>query len=268
MISVATLSQKGGVGKTTVTLNVGYALARRGHRVLLVDLDPQGAIGLSLAGRASRSPGLAAWEREGGDLGDYVLETRLPELTLLPFGELPAGELDAWVTAQADGRTLRRLLDWAGSRFDVVLVDTPAGGSGPSAGALSTVDYVVVPLQAEPLALRTLPSTMRAVNAAKTQGHMVRLAAVVLTMTSLRQEVSFAVTQEVWASLPAELVLEAHVPRDPAFPEASAAGVPVGLLRRRPPPVASVFDNIAAELEPRLGLVEEGKDDGPVHLLD
>ncbi|MFK7992099.1 MAG: ParA family protein [Sandaracinaceae bacterium] len=268
MISVAALSQKGGVGKTTVSLNLSYALARRGHRVLLVDVDPQGAIGFSLAGRASSSPGLVGWMEDGGTLEDYVLQTRLPEFSILPLGEPPADRLEEWVTSMSDGTQLERVLAWAQGRFDVVFCDTPAGGSGPSSGVLASVDYVLVPLQAEPLALRTFPSTLRAVNAAKARGNRVQLAAVVLTMTTLRNEVSSAVAQEVWSSLPGDLVLETHVPRDTVFAEASAAGVPVGLLRRRPPPVAAVFDHIAAELEPRIGLVEEGSEDGPIHLLD
>ncbi len=268
MISVAALSHKGGVGKTTVSLNLCYALARRGHRVLLVDVDPQGAIGFSLSGRTSTSEGLVGWMKSGTDLANYVLQTKLPELSVLPVGDLPAEELESWVSSMSDGSRLKEVLSWAEERFDVVFIDTPAGGSGPSSGTLASVDYVLIPLQAEPLALRTLPATLRAINAAKSRGHRVQLAAVILTMTKLRSEVSGAVAQEVWASLSGDLVLETHIPRDPVFAEASAAGVPVGLLRRRPPPVAAVFDHIAAELEPRLGLIQEGVDDGPIHLLD
>ncbi len=268
MHSMAVLSQKGGVGKTTVALNLCYALAKRGHSVLLVDIDPQGAIGLSLAGETARAGGLVRWIEEGGPLEDHVLRTKLPELVLLPLGTLETDDLDRWMRALADEGLLRRILDWAEGSFDLVMFDTPAGGSGPSQGALNVVDSVLVPVQAEPLALRTLPTTLRAITAAKSRGRHLRLAGIVLTMTSMREEVALNIAQEVWSTFPPEVVLETQVPRDPVFTKASAEGVPVGLLRRRPPPVAAVFDHLAAEIEQRAGLSEEGADDGPIHLLD
>jgi chromosome partitioning protein len=67
---------------------------------------------------------------------------------------------------------------------------------------------------------------------------------------------------------PESLVLEAYIPRDPAFVTASAKGVPVGLLAKRPPPVASAFDRVAQELEPRIGLAEESHDDEAIPLVD
>ena len=77
-----------------------------------------------------------------------------------------------------------------------------------------------------------------------------------------------SVSQEVWALFPEKLVLDAIVPRDPELLHASTHGVPVGLLRKRPPPVTAVFDRIAAELEPRLGMTETTDDQQPIALVD
>jgi len=73
---------------------------------------------------------------------------------------------------------------------------------------------------------------------------------------------------EAFQLFPPEVVIETVIPRDPAFLEASGKGVPVALLDRRPPPVAAVFDLLAAELEPRLNLVQQASYDQPLSLLD
>jgi chromosome partitioning protein len=143
-----------------------------------------------------------------------------------------------------------------------------SGMSGPTGAVLRCSDFVLVPLQAEPLALRSMHQVLDAVGHLRAEGAPLVIAGFLLTMLQSRQEFSLAVAQETWSSLPAHLVLEAFVPRDPAFLESSGHGVPVGLLRKRPPAVAMVFDQIAGELEPRLGLTLEDDQDAPIPLLD
>ena len=91
--AIAFCSLKGGAGKTTVALNSAYSFARRGARTLLVDLDPQGGIGLSLDGVGMR-PGLAACLRDKSAPLEGVMSTRLRELHLLPAGEVPVLDSD------------------------------------------------------------------------------------------------------------------------------------------------------------------------------
>ncbi|MFV1994398.1 MAG: ParA family protein, partial [Verrucomicrobiales bacterium] len=79
-------SQKGGVGKTTVAINLAYSLARRGWRTLLVDTDPQGAVGLSLSRRARECRGFYDALEGRATAHEAVLETRLPELKIMPAG--------------------------------------------------------------------------------------------------------------------------------------------------------------------------------------
>ncbi len=85
---VVIASQKGGVGKTTVALNVAVALAERGRRTLLVDVDPQGAVGLSLAKGDAELAGLAELILGQAEPRQAVLQTQLPGLSLLPRGRL------------------------------------------------------------------------------------------------------------------------------------------------------------------------------------
>ena len=103
--------------------------------------------------------------------------------------------------------------------------------------------------------------------ALRSDGYRVSLAAIVLCMLQQRNADSLAVAEEVWTRLPQDLVVETTVPRDATVLAASAAGVPLGLLSRlRPPPIALVFDQLAAELSVKLGLSREGED-GPIGLF-
>ncbi|MEM7350993.1 MAG: ParA family protein [Acidobacteriota bacterium] len=258
-------SQKGGVGKTTLALNSGYAFAQRGWRTLLVDADPQGSVGFSVQGDLRTQVGLAEILAGTQSLEEAVTSSRLPEFDLLPVGAVPPGDGFRWSAQLETGTRLARFFDEARAQYDLVLVDTPPSMGGVTLGALRSADYVVSPLQAEPLAARSVSHLLSVIGSLRAEGSPIRLAGLILTMLQSREEASLAVAQESWKLFPDDLVLDATVPRDSIFLNASAAGVPLALLRRRPPAVAAVFDRVAAELESRIGL--DIDDDRAVPLL-
>jgi chromosome partitioning protein len=86
-------------------------------------------------------------------------------------------------------------------------------------------------------------------------------------MSSFRDPVMLASLEELW-SLYRDQVFDTAIPRDSNFLQASRAGVPLGLLSRRPPAVAAVFDTLVAEIEERLGTPAGGENDGPIRLVD
>lgn len=268
--TICVASQKGGVGKTTVALNTAYALASAGARCLLVDTDPQGAIGLSLRSRNRRGagPGLASFASGNLALADVVVRSRVPTFDLLPVGPVAAQDAHGFAIHLADGAELarlRRLAEMDGYAY--LVFDTPAGFGGVTLGALRASDWVLTALQAEPIALRSFPQLLEVLGALREDGLPAQLLGAVLTMTQLRNRTSAAVAEEAWARLPADVVFETTIPRDPIFLEASAQGVPVALLRNRPPPIASLFDQLAREVQSRVGHSESGEDEGPISLL-
>lgn len=254
MIAVATASQKGGVGKTTVCINLAHALARRGWNTLVVDTDPQGGIGLSLSRNTRKRRGFYDFLVQGGNARDHILPTRLPELSILPCGDATpffrqGGRLDR---APERLRDLLRQTDLLG--FGCVLLDTAAGLSGVTELIVRCSDWVLIPQQAEPLAVRSIPLLLETLARFRSEGSAMRVAGILLTMLSSQFDASVKVAREVREMLPPAFMFRQAIPRDALFLEASALGLPLALVRRNPPPVALLFDQIAAELEERIGL--------------
>jgi chromosome partitioning protein len=254
VITLAICSQKGGVGKTTVAVNLAYSLAKRGWRTLLIDTDPQGSVGLSLSEKARKCEGFYDAVNSGKDVASLVLSTRLPELKVLT-----CGQNYNFFQAKPDGvdgeQALRGVL--AGVErlgLDVVVIDSAAGLTGYSADALRVCDYVLIPQQAEPLGIRSIPQILQGIQELRRQGKSLKVAGIVLTMIQSDQPESVEVARELRNIIPAQLLLESAVPRDPAFLKASGVGVPLGLLFKKPPASALVFDQMAAELERKMKL--------------
>lgn len=266
MVRLAIASQKGGVGKTTLALNLAFSLARRGHRTLLVDTDPQGSVGLSLARKGEQPRSLVSY-LAGAALDDMVLKTRLQELRLLLVGDVSPLEIDGFARSLGTPEGLERLLADAEEHFDLVVFDTPSGLGGATRAVLEQATHVLSPIQAEPLALRSVRQLLELLGALRARGQELSLVALVLVMIQMRNEASLAVAQELWAQFPEEFLVETLIPRDPIFLQAGALGVPLSLLSRTPPPQASAFERLAMEIEPRLGLSSEDAHEGPIDLL-
>jgi len=254
VIAVATASQKGGVGKTTVCINLAHSLARRGWNTLVVDTDPQGGIGLSLSRSTRTRRGFYDFFVQGGEARPLILPTKLTELSIMPCGDSTSflrkgAKLDR---APERLRDLFRQLDVL--RYDCVLLDTAAGLNNVSEIVVRASEWVLVPQQAEPLAVRSIPLLLETLARFRAEGTRTRVAGVLLTMLSNQLDASVKVAREVREMLPPALLFKQAIPRDPLFLEASAIGLPLSLMRKNPPPAALLFDQIAAELEERIGL--------------
>lgn len=253
MIALATASQKGGVGKTTVCINLGHALARRGWNTLLVDTDPQGGIGLSLSRNTRKKRGFYDFMMDGGNVRPLILPTRLPEFSILPCGQ-PDNFMKQGKAPDAPQKIqdLLRQCDLLG--YDIVVMDTAAGLSSITEVAVRGADWVLIPQQAEPLAVRSVPLLLETLARFRAEGSKVRVAGILLTMLLTNHDASLKVARELREMLPAAFLFSQAIPRDPLFLEASAHGLPLGLLRKNPPAAALLFDQLAADIEERTGL--------------
>jgi chromosome partitioning protein len=255
VISIATASQKGGVGKTTVCINLGHALARRGWNTLLVDTDPQGGIGLSLARSTRKKHGFYDFLINGGEARQLILPSRLPEFSIMPSGT-PDEFMKRGVASDTPAKLRELLRQCETLGYDVVILDTAAGMNGITEVAVRTADWVLIPQQAEPLAVRSIPLLLETLGRFRSEGSPVKVAGILLTMLQTNHEASLKVARELRQMLPAPLLFNQAIPRDPLFLEASALGLPLSLMKKNPPPVALLFDQLAAEIEQRTSLSE------------
>ena len=247
------VSQKGGVGKTTTAVNIASALALRGRKTLLVDVDPQGAVrhGVGLAGTAQPA-GLADVLSGTHELQDVVLPTPMPWLRVLLAGSVTeSAEHETYQAQVASSPKLGELFERARSRGYVVVVDTPPGLGTVTRRVLAFSQHVIVPLQAEPLALQTTTQILRAIRAASGVNPGLVLDGILLTMVEEGNAVSQRVADYVREQLPPELLFDVVIPRTIASIEAFAAGQPV-VLRSPDDPAALAYIRLADLLDPKL----------------
>jgi chromosome partitioning protein len=268
LITLAITSQKGGVGKTTVAVNLAYSFARRGWQTLLLDTDPQGSVGHSLSRKARNSAGFYDALNSGVPVDGLILDTRLPELKILPAGRNESF-FDLNKKDQDDTAIIRNIFTNIERRgIEVLIVDTAAGFHGATSGVLRNTNWVLLPQQAEPLCVRSIPSVLKAMTELRNSGCQIQVAGVLMTMVQPLEPESAEVERQMRDMLPPGLVLSNTVPRDALFLRASSAGVPIGLMSQRPTESALVFDQLAAELERKMNLESSQAPNGITRLMD
>lgn len=252
--SIAICSEKGGTGKTTLSLNLGLAFAQSGLPAAIVELDPQGGMAASLLKPAGFHPGLADVVQGDTLLESALLPTKTNGLTLLTAGDVEPERVPAYETKLATPGLLRQLLnDIHGKGITIILCDCPAGLGAITAAALSCTSHVLVPVQAEPLAVRNIFRTLRLIEAVKArQNPDLALAGLLLMMFDRDSGASLKATQSIWNSFDETAVLETSIPRRDIYLQASLHGVPAAFMGAGSAPEARRFQMLAQEVLERL----------------
>ncbi len=225
---IAVVNQKGGVGKTTTTINLAAALTLKGKKVLLIDMDPQGnaATGLGIP-RASRETTIYDVLVDGVDLSKATMETTVPGLKLIPSHvDLAGAELEI---GDRSGRTtiLRDAIKNDSSHYDYVLIDCPPSLNLLTVNALSSARSVLVPLQCEFFALEGLSQLLQTIEMAKARINPdLVIDGVMLTMYDPRNRLSAQVAADVRKHL-GRAVFQTIIPRNVRIAEAPSFGKPV-----------------------------------------
>jgi chromosome partitioning protein len=245
-------SPKGGSGKTTVALNLSLSLARREHSVILVDGDVNGDVMSSIDGRAAAKAGVFDVLTRGAAPADALRKTVAQNLRIMPaVGQsLPDPEV-----AFVDHRDRWQfLLNDLAQRAEIVLVDTPAGMLGITYQILSACTHVLGVLQAEVIAQRSFTMFADCLELLP-ESDRPEVLGVFLNLLQLGHNASINVLEQACASLPKHWLFETSIPRNPAFLDATAAGLPLHLIDpKHPPAVSWLFDTLATEVVDRLAL--------------
>jgi chromosome partitioning protein len=225
---IAIANQKGGVGKTTTTVNLGAALADLGYRVLVIDLDPQGNATTGL-GVEARNFELSMYDVIMRDqpLEDCIEPTSVKNLFVAPATIDLAGVEIELVPAFSRELKLKRAIDTVVDDFDFVLIDCPPSLGLITVNGLAAADEVLVPIQCEYYALEGLSQLLRNVNLVSTNlNQTLEVSTIVLTMYDARTRLSVDVANEVREHF-SERVCRAVIPRTVRLSEAPSFGQPI-----------------------------------------
>ncbi len=226
---LAMCNQKGGVGKTTSTINLGAALAEYGRRVLLVDFDPQGALSVGLGVNPLQLDTTVynlLMERDV-EVGDALLKTAVPGLDLLPSNiDLSAAEVQL-VNEVAREQTLRRVLQRVLGDYDIVLVDCQPSLGLLTVNALTAAHGVIIPLECEFFALRGVALLIQTIEKVRERlNPHLELEGILATMCDARTLHGREVLARVLEAF-GDKVFHTVVNRTIRFPETTVAGEPI-----------------------------------------
>jgi chromosome partitioning protein len=245
-------NQKGGVGKTTTTINLGTALAAIGEPTLVIDIDPQGnastGLGIPRAARTITTYDVLMGEAK---LEDAIVATRIPQLSLVPSTvDLSGAELELIDKPRRNFILKDVLADYSvhgSSRFSYVLIDCPPSLTLLTVNAMTAADAVIVPLQCEFFALEGLSQLLKTIDLVRANlNPSLEIQGIVLTMFDKRNKLSDQVAADVRQNM-GDKVYTTVIPRNVRISEAPSHGVPALVYDLRCPG-SQAYIKLAGEL--------------------
>lgn len=227
---IAIANQKGGVGKTTTSINLSACIAAKGKKVLVIDIDPQGNT-TSGYGIEKNELENTIYELILGDcsIEDCILKEVLPNISILPSNvNLAAAEIEL-IGVEKKEYILKNEVDWVKDRYDFIIIDCPPSLSLLTVNAMTTADSVLVPIQCEYYALEGLSQLIHTVNLVKERLNPdLEMDGVVFTMYDSRTNLSSQVVDNVKSHL-SQKIYNTLIPRNIRLAEAPSYGKPINM---------------------------------------
>ena len=223
-------NQKGGVGKTTTSINLSACIAAKGKKVLVIDIDPQGNT-TSGYGIEKNELENTIYELILGDcsIEDCIIKDIMPNISILPSNvNLAAAEIEM-IGVEKKEFILRNEVDWIKDRYDFIIIDCPPSLSFLTVNAMTTADSVLVPIQCEYYALEGLSQLIHTVNLVKERlNPELEMEGVVFTMYDSRTNLSAQVVENVKSHL-SQKIYNTVIPRNIRLAEAPSYGKPINM---------------------------------------
>lgn len=231
IISVA--NQKGGVGKTTTTVNLSTIIAKKGKKVLLIDADPQGNATSGLG--IDKDLELSTYDILVNDttMEETCKETVIKNLSLCPSNISLAGAEVELVSMMSREQRLKEKLETIKEKFDYIFIDCPPSLGLITLNAFTASDSVLIPVQCEYFALEGLGQLLNTVNLVKKHlNKEIEIEGALLTMYDIRTNLSNQVVKEVKKYF-GEKVYKTVIPRNVKLSEAPSYGMPITIYDSR-----------------------------------
>ncbi len=228
---IAVANQKGGVGKTTTTINLGAALAEQGKHVLLIDLDPQGNASTGL-GVAHDQRDVTTYDLLSGDaeITEAIQKTTVELLDIVPATtDLSSADLELIDNAKRSFllNDVLRSDAAAALRYDYILIDCPPSLNILTVNAMVAAHSIIVPLQSEFFALEGLSQLILTVrDVRQTANPGLRIEGIALTMYDQRNNLSLQVEDDARQNM-GDMVFKTVIPRNVRLSEAPSFAIPV-----------------------------------------
>lgn len=245
---IAIANQKGGVGKTTTSINLSASLAAKGKKVLIVDIDPQGNT-TSGFGVDKNQLENTIYELILGEcsIHDCIIKEIIPNVSILASNvNLAAAEIEL-IGVDNKEYILKKEVDYIKDQYDYIIIDCPPSLSMLTVNAMTTANAVLVPIQCEYYALEGLSQLIHTVNLVKERlNPQLEIEGVVFTMYDSRTNLSLQVVENVKSNI-TQKVYETVIPRNIRLAEAPSYGIPISIYDPKSAG-AEAYSNLANEL--------------------
>lgn len=227
--AIAIFNQKGGVGKTTTNINLAACLAKKGKKILVLDIDPQGntTSGLGIEKKALKKSSYNLMIEDDINAEDVILKTGVDNLDIIPANvSLSGAEVELAIIRGREKR-LKKALNQVKEKYDFIFIDCPPSLGLLTINSLTAVDSVLIPIQCEFYALEGVAQLMNTIEIVrKNLNEKLYVQGVILSMFDGRTNLSVQVVEEVKKYF-REKVYKTVIPRNVRLAEAPSYGLPI-----------------------------------------